>query len=237
MHPERSFNVFLAARAAKEVLTEAKIDDIVSLVGGRPADLDYTLWLMKNGRGPAEALETQLEDAKKVVRRKGFGGELFGKVVKTPWTQAHLWKTMRLLQKQDSVLYDTLLVSVFEGNEMALQALVEQNLLAIAIAEGKKTVSAHSPLYLAAFRSIMTRDKDFCTGMDKFVKEAEINKELGKIEVLENELVRLGKYMYTESKLGLESKGVESRAQQIDRELQIHVANVAKKRVELAQLL
>lgn len=192
---------------------------------------------MKNGRSPSFALEQMLEDTKKVVRRKGFGGELFGKVVKTPWTQGHLWKTMRLLQKQDYVVYDTLLVSVFEGNEVALQALIEQNLLAIAMIDDKKTVSAHSPLYLAAFRSIMSKDKDFAVGMDKFVKNAEIAKELTTMETLENELVKLGRYMYNESKLGLESKGVEQRAQQIDRELQTSVANVAKKRAELALIV
>eukprot|EP01122_Echinamoeba_exundans_P012852 TRINITY_DN54_c0_g2_i1.p1 TRINITY_DN54_c0_g2~~TRINITY_DN54_c0_g2_i1.p1 ORF type:complete len:694 (+),score=162.95 TRINITY_DN54_c0_g2_i1:38-2119(+) len=195
----------------RDTLTDTKVNEIVDLVGGRPADLDYMLWLMKNGRAPTEAMDQMLEDAKKVVRRKGFGGELFGKVVKTPWTQSHLWKTMRLLQKQDNVPYDSLLVSVFEGNEVALQALIEQNLLSIAILDGKKTVSAHSPLYLAAFRNIMSREKEFSTGMDKFVKEAEITKELGKIEVLENELVRLGRYMYNESKLGLESKGRETK--------------------------
>lgn len=209
----------------------------MDLVGGRPADLDYMLWLAKNGRTPQAAIAQMLEDAKKIVRRRGFGGELFGKVVKTPWTQSQLWKTMRLLQKQDSIRYDTLLVSVFEGNETALQALIEQNLLAVAMVNGNKTVSAHSPLYLTAFRDIMASDREFSLGMDKFCKEAEINKELTKIENMENELVRLGRYMYNESKLGLQSQGVEQRAQQLDKELQNAVANVAKKRLELAAIV
>jgi len=62
-----------------------------------------------------------LEEAKKVIRKRGFGQELFGKNTKANWTQVQLWKAIRQLQKNNFVKYDNILVSVFEGNEGALQ--------------------------------------------------------------------------------------------------------------------
>lgn len=238
-----------------------------------------------------ESVQQMLDESKKLIRRRGFGLEMFKPNTRVPWTSTHLWKTMRALLGSDYVKYDQVLVSVFEGNEAALQGLIENNLLSITVLDGVKNVSAFSPLFLAAFREIMMKDKEFTVGMDKFCKnvrrafsfvfksrelvsvlrrtagtkihrrratnpqffvflsvfslsppfcgcqQAEITKELTNIENLENELVRLGRFMYHEYKLGLDSQGVKNRVDQIDKDLEVAVVNVAKKKVELAAIV
>jgi hypothetical protein len=202
-----------------------------------------------------------LDESKKLIRRRGFGLEMYKANTKAPWTSPHLWKTMKLLASADHIKYDQCLVGVFDGNEAALQGLIDSNLLSVAVVDGEKMLSAFSPLYLAAFREIMTKDRDFAIGMDKFCKnvhilifspfsflstlalnnvvfnQAEITKELTNIDALENELVKLGRFMYHEYKLGIDSDGVKTRVAQIDKELETAVASVAKKKQELAAIV
>jgi len=64
--------------------------------------------------------------------------------------------------------------------------------------------------------------------------QTEINKDLGKIEAAENEMMRLGRVMYHEFKLGIESPGVQKRLTQIDKDLQTLVVSIGKKKEELA---
>jgi len=49
--------------------------------------------------------------------------------------------------------------------------LVENNILSVEVHHGEKVVTAFSPLYLSAFRDILSHDMEFVLGMDKFCKE------------------------------------------------------------------
>ena len=209
------------------------VPKIVSFVGGRLGDLDHILFQIGRGQSVDGALERMLEDAKMAVRRRGFGGSWFGGT-KLEWSQSSFWKTMKLLKDNDVVRYDTVLVTVFDGNESALRALVENRLLNVtASAEGEAILSAHSPLYLAAFRDILENDKEMYWGMEKYCKQAEIDKEIAAVDKIEAELVKLSRYL-TQDNVSSKSGGIEQRCKQLDAEMKASVEKITKKKAELA---
>lgn len=213
----------------------AAVPKIVGLVGGRLGDLDHILFQIGRGQSVDGALERMLEDAKMSVRRRGFGGSWFGGS-KLEWSQSSFWKTMKLLKNKDVVRYDTVLVTIFDGNEAALRALVENRLLNVtASAEGEAILSAHSPLFLAAFRDILDNDRDLYLGMEKYVKQAEIDKEIAAVDKIEAELVKLSRYL-TQDQVSSKAGGIEQRCKQLDIEMKASVDRLAKKKLELADL-
>lgn len=213
----------------------AAVPKIVSFVGGRLGDLDHILFQIGRGQSIDAALARMLEDAKMAVRRRGFGGSWFGGS-KLEWSQAALWKTMKLLKEEDVVRYDTVLVTVFDGNEVALRALVENRLLNVtASANGEAILSAHSPLFLAAFRDILENDQEFYWGMEKYCKQAEIDKEIAAVDKIEAELVKLSRYLI-QDQISSKAGGIEQRCKQLDIDMKASVERIAKKKQELAAI-
>jgi len=84
------------------------------------------------------------------------------------WAKGHLWETMQLIAENQSVSYDQLLFTIFEGDETALQSLVTANLLRIVHNPDTgrmDKVMAATPLYYYAFKK-MVKDPTLSTGMD-----------------------------------------------------------------------
>ena len=221
-------------RGKEESLLSA-VPRIVKLLGGRLGDLDHILFHIGRGGSIDGALERMLEDAKMSVRRRGLGGSWFGGT-KLEWNQSALWKTMKLLKTEDCVRYDTVLVTVFDGNETALRALVENRLLNVSTSsEGEAVLSAHSPLYLAAFRDILENDEELYWGMEKYCKQAEIDKEIAAVDKIEQELVKLSRYL-TQDHVTTKAGGIEQRCKQLDADMKVSVEKLAKKKAELAEI-
>jgi hypothetical protein len=214
----------------------SSIPRIVDLVGGRLGDLDHILFQIGRGQPVDGALERMLEDAKMAVRRRGLGGSWFGGS-KLEWNQSALWKTMKLLKEQDCARYDTVLVTIFDGNETALRALVENRLLTVTTAsDGESVLAAHSPLYLAAFRDIIKNDEELFWGMEKYCKQAEIDKEIQAVDRIEQELVKLSRYL-SQDHVTTKAGGIEQRVKQLDSDMKISVDKLAKKKAELMEIV
>lgn len=211
------------------------VPHIIDLIGGRLGDLDHMLFQIARGQPAEQALERMLEDAKMAVRRRGLGGSWFGGT-KLEWSQAHLWKIMKLLKEENAVRYDTVLVTVFDGNETALKALVENRLLNVTtLSDGSSVISAHSPLYLAAFRDILEHDEELYWGMEKYCKVAEIEKEEKVVEKIETELMKLSRYL-AQDQVSARSGGIEQRCKQLDSEMKASSDKLVKKKAELANI-
>lgn len=211
------------------------VPKIVSLVGGRLGDLDHILFQIGRGQPIEGALDRMLEDAKMTVRRRGLGGSWFGGS-KLEWSQTAFWKTIKLLKEADCVKYDTVLVNIFDGNETALRALVENRLLNVTeTADGEAVLSAHSPLFLAAFRDILQNDEQLFWGMEKYCKAAEIEKEIAAVDKIEVELVKLSRYL-SQDQITTKAGGIEGRCKQLDADMKNSVEKLAKKKAELAEI-
>lgn len=214
----------------------SSVPRIVERLGGRLGDLDHILFQIGRGQSVDGALERMLEDAKMAVRRRGLGGSWFGGT-KLEWNQSALWKTMKLLKKEECVRYDTVLVTIFDGNETALRALVESRLLNVTTSsDGEAVLSAHSPLYLAAFRDILENDEELYWGMEKYCKQAEIDKEVAAIDKIEQELVKLSRYL-AQDQVTSKAGGIEQRCKQLDADMKVSVERMTKKKAELAEIL
>lgn len=215
---------------------ESSIPHILKLVGGRLGDLDHILFQMGRGQSVEQALSIMLEEAKMTVRRRGLGGQWFGGT-KLDWSQAAFWKIMKLLKHQDYIKLDTVLVTVFEGNEVALRSLVENKLLNVTTsADGEAVLTAHSPLLLAAFRDILEKDTELYWGMEKYCKQVEIDKEAASVDKIETELVKLSRVM-NQDQISVRSGGIEQRCKQLDAELSTVGIKLAKKKEELSDIL
>ena len=229
-------NSQIAELRGKDLALLQSVPRIISLVGGRLGDLDHILFQIGRGQPIDGALERMLEDAKMMVRRRGLGGSWFGGS-KLEWSQTAFWKTLKLLKDQDFVRYDTVLVTIFDGNETALKSLVENRLLNVTTSgEGEAVLSAHSPLYLAAFRDLLEKDEDLFWGMEKYCKQAEIDKETTNVEKMEAELVKLSRYL-TQDQISTKQGGIEQRCKQLDADMKISTDKLAKKKAELTEIV
>jgi hypothetical protein len=79
------------------------------------------------------------EEAKKEIRAKGFGTKFQQQNI-FPWTHRQLWRTIKLIVKFTYVPYDRLVFTVFEGNEAALRALAQANILHFVTIDHQKMV-------------------------------------------------------------------------------------------------
>lgn len=57
------------------------------------------------------------------------------------------------------------------------------------------------------------------------------------MDLVENELVKLGRVLYHENALQYDFTGVKKRIEQLDSDLQVLVSSVGKKKTELAEIL
>jgi hypothetical protein len=66
------------------------------------------------------AVNGMILEAEQFIRNEGFGGKFLVSVPGRAWTQAQLWKTIKLLVQHKRLSYDELL---FSGRNLNLSAL------------------------------------------------------------------------------------------------------------------
>jgi hypothetical protein len=86
--------------------------------------------------------------------------------------------------------------TVFEGNEAALKALAQANILSFVTINHQRMVTAFSPLYLAAFKEICIHEHAFVNGLEQFGKQADIQDLQKQIVEVCQELVHIGQMIY-----------------------------------------
>jgi hypothetical protein len=99
---------------------------------------------------------------------------------------------MKSLSQKGSINYDELLFSAFGGDNEALKCLIRERILSVKSNDGTYYVSAFSPLYQAAFVS-MVNSPTFRKGMDIIEKKADIKKDMETLSQIEQELMHLMK--------------------------------------------
>lgn len=147
----------------------------------------------------AESMAEMIDDARKDILIKGFGGKFASASTGKKWSKTQLWRSMKQVSVAPAreVDYITLLDVVFEGDEEPLHAMVKENLLGITVRklpDGRETkvVNAHSPLLLASFRELV-RDDTIRKRMEKLVTDEKVDKVKKDVRDIEEELTRLAK--------------------------------------------
>ncbi|XP_049850743.1 mitochondrial escape protein 2 homolog [Schistocerca gregaria] len=213
----------------------SRIPDIVRLLGGRLGDLDHLLFQLSCDRPVDKAVFQMLEDTKMRLRNTGFGPTIFSSS-QSPWNQIQLWKLMMLLQKSPYVDYDYALVTIFEGNESAIEGLVENRILSIHVnANDERLVVPYSPLMSAAFTDLIDRELEFRWGMERYKTVFEIGKDMSLLEKLETELTKLSTFFSCKG-VYPPGEGIENRFLQLDKEIQAVYQRLAAKKRALSTI-
>lgn len=214
------------------------IKNAVKLLGGRLGDLDQLIFLSSKSISIDDTLQMMVDDAIKNIRKRGFGNHIFGgSSGNLSWPAAGFWRTVKLFKDKDVVDYDIVLVTIFDGDDRAIRAIVEQNLLKVDISpEGKRTIRPFSPLYLAAYRIILNDNKMLYYGMEKMCKQIEIDKETAFLEKVENELAKLSKVLSTSAGT-MDTIGISSRMRHLNERLYMSAKKLDQKRKEMDSIL
>jgi hypothetical protein len=106
----------------------------------------------------AEALKIMKDEAKKEIRSKGFGSKFQQQNIFV-WSQRQLWRTIKLLVRTPYIPYDRLIFTVFDGNEAALKALAQANILSFVTINHQKMVR---------IMCTSSRSDTFCTLIHSF---------------------------------------------------------------------
>jgi hypothetical protein len=203
--------------------SEDEVKEAVELLGGRLSDLERVVTMVKKGISLQKALTIMKDEAKKEIRAKGFGTKFQQQNV-FAWTQRQLWRTIKLLVHTPHIPYDRLVFTVFEGNEAALKALAQANILSFVTINHQRMVTAFSPLYLAAFKEICIHEHAFVNGLEQFGKQADIQDLQKQIVEVCQELVHIGQMIYP-------TDAIKKRKLYLDRKLKVFVLIREKKNV------
>jgi hypothetical protein len=165
-------------------------DDTVAAaraVGGRFTDLSILLNQLKSGASPGEALAQMVESAADDLR-----AVLFEHTGKSPgFSTAQLWRMVKLVAKEEEVLYNHALFSIFKGNDQALRSLLLSQLFTIIPASaGKDTIRAGSPLMQVMFEAVQ-KDSLLRSGMDLQLTNASLSGDVSLVRELETELTQI----------------------------------------------
>lgn len=228
---------FTSTFGQKIDLQESSIKRAVLLLGGRLGDLNQLVFLVSKSATIDETLLLMIDDAIKNIRKRGFGNHIFGSgSIKTDWHPAQLWRVMKNFKQKDFIEYDTALVTIFDGDDKAIKATVEQNLLRVEFLEnGVRIIKPFSPLYLAAYRYILEENKVFYYGMEKLCKQMEIDKETAFLSKLEAELLNLSKVLVTASQA--QHEGVIDRINHLNDLINVSSGKLTTKRHELNEIV
>jgi len=231
-------------------ITDDDLEFVIQQVGGRLNDLETFMQKVVAGIKPKESVNQMIHSLINEIRAEGFGltkgkglpkkkGEghaesnegAKSEAKHTPkWTQAELWRTIRLLSEHEAVSYDELLFNIFNGNIAALNALLNTNLLLAVDA----SVTAYSPLYRTAFQ-VMAHDPTISIGMDIVVAKAELQEETARLLKIEDELLKL----HTLSPTGLlarDSIAIAERKASLEGKMRESSTRITKLDVSLKEL-
>lgn len=133
-----------------------------------------------------------IEEAQHTIRNEGFGGKMLTLSSSAQkWNQLQLWKAIKQIVAQSEVSYDSILFDAFKGDNEALKSLVQQKILSVKRVEGVDMVTAHSPLYLCAFKQLIYNSPQLARGLNMLEKKNDISKDMEEIHAIEEELLKL----------------------------------------------
>ncbi|SGZ51285.1 CIC11C00000002240 [Sungouiella intermedia] len=173
------------------------LDECLEPIGGRMLDLQAFVRRVKSGESANDALKEMIHQAAEQITT------FFLNISENPsagsdvtWNTAQIWALMRVLAKEDSILFGELVKSpLFTSSYDTVSTLsvLEKNDL-IALKRDKGIVSSITtgrPLYKAAFEELVSDEKVFKV-YETYFYNALIKLENAKIAKLEDEIAKIG---------------------------------------------
>ncbi|GAM16850.1 hypothetical protein SAMD00019534_000250 [Acytostelium subglobosum LB1] len=225
--PPHSAREYIRHRLGRD-LSAQDYDHIINTLGGRYSDLNYMAQRIMSGYEVDKVLHSMVSKCVGEIRSDGFGlskrSDAKLKEKEQPkWTRPQLWETIKRIAENKYVSYDDLLFNVFLGDQSSLNNLITSNILRFQSIDNERMVTSYSPLYCAAFQS-MVDDVEFCVGMDIFAQKSRIEEELQKLSKVEDELIKIKNL--SANNWWFEEIGLKKRRQLLEKKMKEHVAKI-----------
>jgi len=145
----------LSAPDAPMELTERDKANIAKL-GGRMVDLELLVYKARSGQTITHAVDDIVRRNVVELRKAAFGDDSED-AKHLPWTRAQAWKIVTELAKKPETSYAKLLLDFpFKGNEAALKALEEHDLISVQYVDGRASkVRPGKPVFRQAFAALV----------------------------------------------------------------------------------
>ncbi|TKY89947.1 hypothetical protein EX895_001245 [Sporisorium graminicola] len=151
------------AAAAAALPTEsqyaATLDDEtaswVDKLGGRLTDLETLVQKVSLGQTVESAVHDIISRSVVELRKNAFGDDS-GEASSLPWTRAQAWTIVSKLAKTDEISYYGLLYNEFKGNETAIKALEQAEIISVRHHEGRPSaIRAGRPVMQQAIKKLV----------------------------------------------------------------------------------
>lgn len=193
---------------------------IHNILGGRLSDILKLLNRVESTRrSPLTVLRLMEAEAMASILNAGFGKKLYGGATPGSWTQPQLWKCIKLIATAESqgwtVPISSVLLTVFKGDQNALQELLKTGILRIdeVYAHGQPRLTAGSPLFLFAFK-LMLQDSQMRKGMEQMALDQEYKDWNEEAMKLEDDLKKLsGRGLYSDMDANARAATARRKAQ------------------------
>ncbi|OCF71499.1 exonuclease [Kwoniella mangroviensis CBS 8886] len=179
----------------------------ISKLGGRMVDLETLVYKVRNGTSIKDAVDDIILRNTIELRKTAFGDDSED-AKSLPWNRSQAWKVVKELASKGEISYANLLQDFpFKGNEQALKALEEHELVSVSYVDGRASkVRPGKPVFRYAFEALVN-DPIFKASNQIEYNLTLIAKAENDIKTYETELNTL-KGIITEG--GSQALGVES---------------------------
>eukprot|EP00052_Salpingoeca_macrocollata_P035744 m.15684 g.15684 ORF g.15684 m.15684 type:complete len:745 (+) comp8577_c0_seq1:53-2287(+) len=172
-------------------LTDAELDSVAGMLGGRLVDVNDFCVRINGGHTPHEAMEDIRGAAITTIRRAGFG---IGTSQSPVWSRVQMWFIVNLLHRYKQVDYDKVLFSSLFSDgedEKALRAMQVAHLISVVrTPEGRLAIRAARPLFHSAFAALLA-DDTFSITMNNQLVAFQVKRCEDKIRKLDEDLLLL----------------------------------------------
>ena len=205
------------------VSLESLTEKVYSIMGGRLPDvLRFVQRVEATRKSPLEVLLAMQQEAESEILNRAFGKKLFKVESPGNWTQTQAWKCIHAIVRdasENSVPMRSVLLSVFKGDQKALDDLISTGVLRVVETKDRELyLAAGSPMYLHQFR-LMVNNPTMYKGFQQACLDEEYKKYNEEAATLEDDLAKIGKTLTTEMIGGQGRQGVARRKEQLAQRL------------------
>ncbi|CDU25343.1 related to PRP12-involved in early maturation of pre-rRNA [Sporisorium scitamineum] len=148
-----------AAATAAEPQYAATLDDEtaswVDKLGGRLTDLETLVQKVSLGQTVESAVHDIISRSVVELRKNAFGDDS-GEASSLPWTRAQAWTIVSKLAKTGEISYYGLLHNEFKGNETAIKALEQAEIISVRHHDGRPSaIRAGRPVMQQAIKKLV----------------------------------------------------------------------------------
>ncbi|GHJ88128.1 hypothetical protein NliqN6_4530 [Naganishia liquefaciens] len=164
---------------------------LIGKVGGRMIDLELLVYKVRSGFTISEAVEDIIVRNVVELRKAAFGDDMEDSKA-LPWSRNQAWKIVSELAKKRETSYANILQDFpFKGQEAALKAMEEHDLIAVSFVDGRPSmIRAGKPVYRQAFQRLVA-DPVFAATCKIDQANVLIAKADSEIKTFEQELLQL----------------------------------------------